>query len=93
MFNLDTVARGCSVREGILKNFINLTGKQLYQRSQACNFIKKDILLQVFSCEFGEIFNNAIFYRTRPMAASVNYVMFVKTGYIFIFSNRNYETY
>ena len=60
MFNLDAVACGCSVKEGILKNFINLTGKQLYQRSQACNFIKKDILLQVFSCEFGEIFINAI---------------------------------
>ena len=29
------------------------------------------------------------------MAASVNYVMFIKTAYIFIFSNtvRNYETY
>ena len=49
----------------------------------------------MFSCEFGEIFINAIFYRTRPMAASVNYVMFVKTAYILIFSNavRNYETY
>ena len=35
-----------------------------------CNFIKKQILAQVFSCEFCEIFKNTIFYRTPPVAAS-----------------------
>ena len=30
-------------------------------RSQACNFIKKETLAQVFSCEFYEIFNNTLF--------------------------------
>ena len=36
----------------------------------ACNFIKKETLAQVFSCEFYEISNNTFFYRTPPVAAS-----------------------
>ena len=40
---------------------------------QACNFIKKETLAQVFSCEFGEITKNAFSYRTPLMAASVHY--------------------
>ena len=38
----------------------------------ACNFIKKESLAQVFSCEFYEISKNTFFYRTHPVAASVN---------------------
>ena len=34
------------------------------------NFIKKEILAQVFSCEFYEISKNAFFYRIHPVAAS-----------------------
>ena len=30
-------------------------------RPQACNFIKKETLAQVFSCEFCEIFKNTFF--------------------------------
>ena len=32
--------------------------------------LKKEILTQVFSCEFCGIFKNAFFYRTLPVAAS-----------------------
>ena len=39
-------------------------------RPQACTFIKKEALAQVFSCEFSEISNNTFFYRTPPVAAS-----------------------
>ena len=38
---------------------------------QTCNFIKKETLAQVFSCEFWEICKNALSYRTPSMAASV----------------------
>ena len=38
--------------------------------SEACNFIKKDTLTQVFSCEFSEIFKNNFFHRTSPVVAS-----------------------
>ena len=37
---------------------------------KACNFIKKESLAQVFSCEFCEISKNIFFYRTPPVAAS-----------------------
>ena len=39
---------------------------------QARNFIKKEILARVFSCEFCEISKNTFFYRTPPVAASVD---------------------
>ena len=39
-------------------------------RYGACNFIKKEVLAQVFSCEFCEIFKNIFLQRTPPVAAS-----------------------
>ena len=45
--------------KGVLRNFSKFTGKQLCQSlffnrvaDAACNFIKKETLAQVFSCEF-----------------------------------------
>ena len=60
--------RSCSVRKGVLRNFAKFTGKYLCQSlplnkvaGQACNFIKKEILARVFSCECCEISNNTFF--------------------------------
>ena len=39
---------------------------------QACNFIKKETLAEVFSCEFCEISKNTFSYTTPPVAASVS---------------------
>ena len=39
------------------------------------NFIKKEALAQVFSCEFCEIFENTFFHRTPPVAASVKLIV------------------
>ena len=39
------------------------------------NFIKKETLAQVFSCEFCEISKNTFSYRAPPVAASVNFVV------------------
>ena len=36
----------------------------------ACNFIKKETLAQVFSCEFCEISKNIFSYRTSLVSAS-----------------------
>ena len=33
-------------------------------RLEACNFIKKETLAQVFSCEFCEIYKSTCYYRT-----------------------------
>ena len=32
-------------------------------RPEVCNFIKKEALAQVFSCEFCEIYKNTFYYR------------------------------
>ena len=32
-------------------------------RPEACNFIKKETVAQVFSCEFCEIYKNTFYYR------------------------------
>ena len=68
-------------RKGVLRNFAKFTGKHLRQsllfnkvaglRPKACNFIKKEILEQVLSCEFCGISKNTFFYRTPLVAASV----------------------
>ena len=39
-------------------------------RPGACNFIKKEALTQVFSCEFCKIYKNTFYYRTPLVAAS-----------------------
>ena len=36
----------------------------------ACNFIKKETLAQVFSCEFCEVSKNTFFYRIPLVTAS-----------------------
>ena len=58
----------CSVKKGVLRNFAKFTGKYLCQglffkkvAGAACNFIKKETLAQVFSCEFCEISKNIFF--------------------------------
>ena len=40
-------------------------GKQKKLQRKACNFIKKDNLAQLFSCEFCEISKNTFFYKKR----------------------------
>ena len=62
------------MRKGGLGNFTKLTEKHLCQsllfnkvadlRPEACNFIKKETVAQVFSCEFCESFKNTFSYRT-----------------------------
>ena len=56
-------------KKGVLKNFAKFTGKHLCQ--EACNFIKKETLAQLFSCEFCEISKKTFSYRTPPVAASL----------------------
>ena len=62
--------------KGVLRNFTKFTGKHLCQRlffnkvaDGACNFIKKETLAQVFSCEFYKTSKNSFFCRTPLVAA------------------------
>ena len=59
----------------VLRNFAKFTGNQLCQnlffnRPEACNFIEKETLAQVFSCEFCEFFQNTFSWGTPLVAAS-----------------------
>ena len=61
----------CSVKEVFLEISQNAQENTCVRASlliklQACNFIKKETLTQVFSCEFCEIFKSNFFYRTHP---------------------------
>ena len=51
----------CSIQKGVLRNFTKF---------QARNFIKKETLAQVFSCEFCKISENIFPYRTPSVTAS-----------------------
>ena len=64
----------------ILQNLLENTCARCY-RPQACNFIKKETLAQVLSCEFCEISNSTFLYRTRLVAACV-YSSYLSTNYI-----------
>ena len=67
-------------KKGVLRNFAKLTGKHLCQelffnkvaglRPDACKFIKKEALAQVFSCEIFKISKNNFFHRTPLVAVS-----------------------
>ena len=50
---------------------LQLVAKGSVKKAEACNFIKKETLTQVFSCEFCEISKNTFLYRTPLVAASV----------------------
>ena len=64
----------------LLKNFTISTEKNTCVRVSfltklQCNFIKKETLTEVFSCKYCEIFKNSFFYRTPPVAASVEFLI------------------
>ena len=66
-------------KKSVRKNFAKFTGKTCVTvsflikfQAGACNFIKKQTLTQVISCEFCQIFKNTFFYRIPPVAASSN---------------------
>ena len=54
------------MKKSVLRNFAKFTGL----RPQACNFIKKESLAQVFFCEFYEISQNTFFAERLWVTAS-----------------------
>ena len=56
----------CSVRS----KFYKIHRKTPVPESKACNFIEKETLAQVLSCEFCEISKNTFLHRTPLVAAS-----------------------
>ena len=52
-------------------NWYNLLRQTISLQIEACNFIKKEALARVFSCEFCEIFKNTFFTKHLSTTASV----------------------
>ena len=74
---MKAVVRRCSVKKVFLEISQNLEENTFARGSfliklEAYNFIKKETLTQVFSCEFYDISKNTCSYRTPPVAASGN---------------------
>ena len=87
------VAQRCSVKKLFLKisqnsqeNTCARVSFLIKLQAQACNFIIKETLAQVFFCEFCEISQNIFSYRTPPVAASVlffswrDYIIYIVIG-------------
>ena len=63
----------CSIKEGFLKNFANLTGKHLWQSLFFNRVVGLSPLAKVFSCEFCKIFKNNFFMEhLRATASDLN---------------------
>ena len=84
--------RRCSVRKVVYQNFVKFTGKHLCQSLllnkvadlRACNFIKKETLTQVFSCEFCRNFINTIF--TEHLRVTVSEPLILRGFYLQLYS-------
>ena len=67
----------CSVKNGVFRNFTKFAGKKLVPESffnkvaGLRQFIKKETLVQVFSCEFCKISKNTFFTEHLRATASV----------------------
>ena len=67
----EAVVRRCSVKK-VFSAISQNSQERTYARvSFLKNFIKKETLAQVFSCEFCKISKNTFFHRTPLVAASV----------------------
>ena len=55
--------------------------------AKSCNFIKKEALALVFTCDFANIFKNTFFYRTPPGDC---FNTFIKASTPFSSANKNY---
>ena len=76
--NVEAVVRRCSVKKVFLEisqNWQENTSARvsflIKLQAEVCNFIKKETLAEVFSCEFCEIYKNTFLHRTLLVIASV----------------------
>ena len=69
---IQAVTQWCSVKKMFLEISQSLQENTCARVTFLLNFIKKETLAQVFSCQFYEIYNNNFSYRTPSMAASEN---------------------
>ena len=85
----EAVVQRCSLKKVFLENSQKFTGKHsarvsflIELQASACNFIRKETLAQVFSCEICEFSKNIFLHRTPPVAVSDQW------NGIFLFKNK-----
>ena len=66
IFDQKQPSQRCSIKKCVLKSFAKFTGKRLCQslfltKAESFNFIKKETLAQMLSCEYCEFFKNTFF--------------------------------
>ena len=96
----EAVARRCSVKKVFLQISQNLQENTrarvsflIKLQTSACNFIKKETLVQVFYCEFYKISQNNFSHRTPPVATSVTaylYAIYDKLTYWYLTMLKHY---
>ena len=72
-----------SYKKGVHKKLTKFTGKHLYQGlffTEACNFIKKETLAQVFSCEFCETSKKTLFTEHLWTTGSEPFLILITFG-------------
>ena len=80
-------------KKGVFRNSTKFTGKHrarvsfLIKLQAACNFIQKETLIKVFSCEFCEISKNTFSYRTLLVAPSTSALPKQLLCYLFLQEN------
>ena len=82
---LEAVIQRCSVNKVFLKVLQNSQANTCTRvslltklRPQACEYVKKETLAQVFSCEIFVVYKSTFFHRTPLAAASVKYNFMLK---------------
>ena len=68
------INRSSHQRYSLKKVFLEIS-----QNSRACNFIKKETLTQVFSCEFSEISKNTFFTEHVWATDSIKLLIYTET--------------
>ena len=90
--------RRCSIKKAVIKNFSKFTGKHLrlslsflkkLLQGSACNFINKEFLAQVFSCEFWKIFKNTSLASGQVLLTVIINFIFFQPCFHFIFFRQN----
>ena len=76
-------------KKGVLRNFAKFTGKHLCQRLflnkviyKKVNFIKKETLTRVFSCEFCETFPRTLFFIEHLWSNGRNSCLFIILNFL-----------
>ena len=85
----------CSARKGVLGNFVKFLGKHpcqslFFNKVAACNFIKKETLAQVFSCEFCVISKNT--FSTEHLWPTASHIDFVIVIFLLIFNFYHFKS-